>query len=99
MNYFCEVMAQQTTVQMLIWELERGFQELMRELSEISEKETKWKLTAHSKTVDVLDQFYEKRKDWISESFLGSISTIEFKVVHLAQWKQRYHNSRFTRFS
>jgi len=88
-------MAQQTMVHMLIWELKSWFQELVQNLSEISNEEAKWKPTANSKTVDVLNQFYEKRDDWISEHLLDPISTIEFKVVHLAQTKQRYNEYAF----
>ena len=88
-------MAQQTIVQTLIWELESWFQELVQNLSEISTEEAKWKPTNRSKTVDVLNQFYEKRNDWISEYFLDPISTIEFKVVHLAQWKHKYNEFIF----
>ncbi len=88
-------MAQQTTLHMLIWQLESWFQELVRTLSEISEEEAKWKPTTHSKTVDVLSQWYGKRKDWISEQLLDPISTIEYKVVHLAQWKHRFYEYTF----
>lgn len=88
-------MTQQTTVHMLIWELESWFQELVKNLSEISEEEAKWKPTANSKTVDVLNQWYGKRKEWISEHLLDPVSTIEFKVVHLAQNKQRYNEYAF----
>ena len=88
-------MTQQTTLQMLIWLFESWFQELVETLSEISEEEAKWKPTAHSKTVDVLDQWYEKRKDWISEDLLDPISTIEYKVVHLAHWKHRFYEYAF----
>ena len=42
-----------------------------------------------------MDQFYGKRKDWISEHFLDPISTIEFKIVNLAQWKQKYYEYAF----
>jgi hypothetical protein len=80
---------------MLIWELERWFQEIVQGLSEISEEEAKWKPTTRSKTVDVLNQWYGKRKEWISEHLLDPISTIEYKVVHLAQWKQKYNEYAF----
>jgi hypothetical protein len=75
---------------MLIWELESWFQELVQTLFEISEEEAKWKPTIRSKTYKVLNQFYGKRNDWISEHLLDPISTIEFKVIHLAQGKHRY---------
>jgi hypothetical protein len=88
-------MAEQTTVHMLIWQLESWFQELVQALSEISMEEAKWKPTTNSKTVEVLDQWYGKRKDWISEQFLDPISTIEFKVVHLAQNKHKYNEYAF----
>ena len=88
-------MAQQTTVQLLIWELESWFQELVQNLSEISTEEAKWKPTTNSKTYEVLNQWYGKRNGWISEQFLDPISTIEFKVVHLAQNKQKYNEYAF----
>jgi hypothetical protein len=88
-------MTQQTMVNMLIWELESWFHEIVQKLYEISMEEAKWKPTANSKTVKILNQWYGKDNDWISEQFLDSISTIEFKVVHLAQNKHKYNEYAF----
>ena len=88
-------MDQQATVQMLIWELDCWFQELVKKLSEISKEESKWKPTIHSKTLDTLRQWNEKGEEWISVQHLDPISTIEFKVVHLAQCKQMYDEYAF----
>ncbi len=82
-------------IQTLIWELERGFQELIQTLMEISKEEAKWKPTACSRTLETIRQWNEQGNEWISSQSLDPISNIEFKVVHLAQCKQMYDEYAF----
>ncbi|MHA2095576.1 MAG: DinB family protein [Candidatus Hodarchaeales archaeon] len=88
-------MDQQATVQMLIWELESWFQELVQKISEFSLEEAKYEPTIHSRTLNTLRQWNKKGDEWISVQLLDPISTIEFKVVHLAQCKQMYDEYAF----
>jgi hypothetical protein len=88
-------MTNQKTIQMMIWELERGFQELIETITEISELEAKWKPTSSSKTIETIKDWNEKGNEWIETQSLDPISTIEFKVVHLAQCKQMYDEYAF----
>ncbi|MFX0052635.1 MAG: hypothetical protein ACFFAJ_18040 [Candidatus Hodarchaeota archaeon] len=62
---------------------------------EISKEEAKRKPKPYSKTLDTLRQWNEKGNEWISSQSLDPISTIEFKVVHLAQCKQMYDEYAF----
>lgn len=83
------------TIQMMIWELERGFQELVQALNEISKEEAQWRLTPHSRTLETIKQWNEKGNEWVSAQKLDPISTIEYKVVHVAQCKQMYDEYAF----
>lgn len=82
-------MTRQTIVHTLIWEFESEFQGVIKTLMEISEEEAKWKPTPCSKTLDTIRQWNEKGNEWISSQSLNPVSTIEFKVVHLAQCDRR----------
>jgi len=79
----------------MIWELERGFQGLVQTLNEIPKEEAQWKLTPHSRTLEIIKQWNEKGNDWVSAQTLDPISTIEYKVVHIAQCKQMYDEYAF----
>lgn len=82
-------------IQLMIWELERGFQGLIDTLTDITTEEAKWKPSLRSKTLETIRQWNEKGNEWIAEQLLDPLSTIEFKVVHLAQCKQMYDEYAF----
>ncbi len=83
-------MNNQKTVEIMIWELEKGFQGLMQTLIEIPKEEAQWKPSIHSRTLETIRQWNEKGNEWITTQTLDPIATIEYKVVHLAQCKQMY---------
>ncbi|MHA2226875.1 MAG: hypothetical protein ACXAC8_16800 [Candidatus Hodarchaeales archaeon] len=82
-------------VNMMIWELREGFQELVDFLKNISKKEAQWKPSSRSRTIKTIKQWNKKGNDWIAEQRLDPISTIEYKVIHLAQCKLMYDNFAF----
>ncbi|MFX0206424.1 MAG: DinB family protein [Candidatus Hodarchaeota archaeon] len=88
-------MNRKNAVQMMIWELERGFQRLIHALNEIPKEEAQWRLTPHSRTLEIIKQWNEKGNEWVSAQTLDPISTIEYKVVHIAQCKQMYDEYAF----
>lgn len=88
-------MNKQKIVPMMIWELERGFQELVQTLNEISKKEAQWRLTPRSRTLEIIRQWNEKGNEWVSAQKLDPISTIEYKVIHVAQCKLMYDEYAF----
>lgn len=79
----------------MIWELERGFQGLVHTLNEIPKEEAQWRLTPHSRTLEIIKQWNEKGNEWVSAQTLDPISTIEYKIVHIAQCKQMYDEYAF----
>jgi len=79
----------------MIWELERGFQELVQTLNEISKEEAQWRLTPRSRTLEIIRQWNEKGNEWVSAQTLDPISTIEYKVIHVAQCKLMYDEYAF----
>ncbi|MFX0173157.1 MAG: DinB family protein [Candidatus Hodarchaeota archaeon] len=83
------------TIQMMIWELKRGFQGLLQTLIEIQKDETQWKPSLHSRTLDTIKNWNEKGNDWVSTQNLDPVSTIEYKIVHLAQCKEMYDEYAF----
>jgi hypothetical protein len=88
-------MNRQKIIQMLIWELEIGFQGMVQTLMEITTEEAKWKPAARSRTLETIRLWNEKGNEWISSQSFDPISTIEFKVLHLAQCKQMYDEYAF----
>ncbi|MFX1547198.1 MAG: DinB family protein [Promethearchaeota archaeon] len=88
-------MTDQKKVQLMIWELENGFQELIHTLEGISKEEAQWKPSYHSRTLEIIKQWNIKGDEWILSQNLDPISTIEYKVIHLAQCKQMYNEYAF----
>jgi hypothetical protein len=90
---------QKNTVLMMVWELQKGFQELMQTLIKIPKQEAQWKPFLHSRSLETLKQWNEKGNDWIVSQTLDPVSTIEYKVLHLAQCKLMYDEYAFRKSS
>lgn len=88
-------MKQTKVVQMMIWELDRSYQLLLGTLIEISKEEAQWKPSPHARTLETIRQWNMKGNEWFSAQKLDPISTIEFKVIHLAECKEMYDEYAF----
>ncbi|MHA2245423.1 MAG: DinB family protein [Candidatus Hodarchaeales archaeon] len=88
-------MKRERIVQMMIWELERGYNILNQTINEISQEEAQWKPSLNTRTLDTIRQWNAKGNDWVSAQNLDPVSTIEYKVVHLAQCKVMYDEYAF----
>ncbi|MFX0182908.1 MAG: DinB family protein [Candidatus Hodarchaeota archaeon] len=86
---------QRKIVQMMIWELEIGFQELVQLLAKIPKEEAQWNPSPYSRTLETIKQWNKKGNEWIATQKLDPVSTIEYKVVHLAQCKLMYDEYAF----
>ena len=82
-------------VHMFLWELETGFKMLNDVLEEITKEEAQWKPTKHTMTLDTLIQWNTRGSEWLKSQKFDPISTIEHKVVHLAQCKRMYDEYAF----
>jgi hypothetical protein len=80
---------------MMIWELEKGFQELVQLLVKILKEEAQWSPSPYSRTLETIKQWNEKGNEWIITQTLDPVSTIEYKVVHIAQCKLMYDEYAF----
>jgi len=49
----------------------------------------------HSRTLKTIKQWNEKGNEWITTQTLDPVSTIEYKVIHLAQCKLMYDEYAF----
>jgi uncharacterized damage-inducible protein DinB len=82
-------------VHLLKQELEKGCQELIMSIAEISKEEAQWRPSPRSMTLDTIKNWNEKGNEWLTTQRLDPISTIEFKVIHIAQCKLMYDNYAF----
>ncbi|MFW9856678.1 MAG: DinB family protein [Candidatus Thorarchaeota archaeon] len=76
-------------------ELEYRFQELLKLLAMLSKTEARWLPTPNSMTLDTIKRWNEKGSDWLRAQKFDPVSTIEFKVVHLAHCKIMYDDYAF----
>ncbi|MFX0152628.1 MAG: DinB family protein [Candidatus Hodarchaeota archaeon] len=88
-------MKKNNIIQLMIWELERGFQGLFQILIDIKKDEAQWKPSPRSRTLDTIKHWNEKGNNWVSTQNLDPLSTIEYKIVHLAQCKEMYDEYAF----
>ncbi len=86
---------QRKIISMLEQELNNVFQELVKSLEKISKEEAQWLPSSNSMTLDTIKQWNEKGNVWIKSQTLDPLSTIEFKVIHLAQCKLMYDEYAF----
>ncbi|MFX0084468.1 MAG: DinB family protein [Candidatus Hodarchaeota archaeon] len=82
-------------ISILEQELNNGFQVLVQSLEEISKEEAQWMPSSKSMTLNTIKQWNEKGNEWIKSQTLDPLSTIEFKVIHLAQCKLMYDEYAF----
>ncbi len=82
-------------VQMMMWELDRGYQLLSQTLKEIMKEEAQWKPSPNPRTLKTLRQWNRKGNEWLSAQNLDPLSSIEFKVTHLAACKLMYDDYAF----
>ncbi|MFX0113965.1 MAG: DinB family protein [Candidatus Hodarchaeota archaeon] len=88
-------MAQVEIVQLMLWELERGYQLLESSLNQISKKEAQWKPSSNARTLDTIRSWNMYGDDFLKSKQFDPLSTIEFKILHLAQCKLMYDEYAF----
>ena len=79
----------------MIWQLEWTYNMILPVLNEIPEKFAQWTPTKHTQTLETLKERNQKGDEWLSKQNLDLLSTIEYKVIHLAQCKLMYDNYAF----
>ncbi|MFW9779842.1 MAG: DinB family protein [Candidatus Heimdallarchaeota archaeon] len=82
-------------VPVLEQELEYRFQELLNQLAMLSKTEAKWLPTRNSMTLETIKMWNAKGSDWLEAQRFDPLSTIEFKVIHLAHCKIMYDDYAF----
>jgi uncharacterized damage-inducible protein DinB len=64
-------------------------------LVKILKEEAQWSPSPYSRTLETIKQWNEKGNEWIITQTLDPVSTIEYKVVHIAQCKLMYDEYAF----
>lgn len=88
-------MTEVKAIRLIIWELERGYQLVERTLEMVSKEEAQWQPSANAKTLETIRQWNVQGSQWLEGEKFDPLTTIEFKVLHLAQCKIMYDEYAF----
>jgi len=88
-------MKMQEIIQTLVWQLEWQYKMMRPVLNDISKEIAQWKPSPQARTLKVIKEWSQKGNEWLSKQNFDPVSTIEYKIIHLAQCKQMYENYAF----
>ncbi len=88
-------MNNQKVIQTLVWELEWEYNEMLPILTNITKEVAQWKPSPQARTLETIKEWNQKGNEWLSKQELDPLSTIEYKVIHLAQCKKMYEDYAF----
>ncbi|MFQ5977986.1 MAG: DinB family protein [Candidatus Heimdallarchaeota archaeon] len=88
-------MTEAKAIQLMIWELERGYKQVKHILEIVSKEEAQWQPSSNAKTLETIHQWNVQGNQWLEDGKFDPLSTIEYKVLHLAQCKVMYDEYAF----